>query len=71
MMNGTNASEIPQLISQLMTPMFMVTGAASMNWGLQRLQVVLTNRIHQVAKRSRFDLRPKVHDAIFEGFTAE
>ena len=24
---------------------------------------MLTNRIHQVAKRSRFDLRPKVHDA--------
>ena len=33
--------------------------------------VLLTNRIHQVAKRSRFELRPKVHDAIFEGFTAE
>ncbi len=33
--------------------------------------VMLTNRIHQVAKRSRFDLRPKIHDAIFEGFTAE
>ncbi len=33
--------------------------------------VMLTNRIHQVAKRSRFDLRPKVHDAIALGFTAE
>lgn len=33
--------------------------------------VMLTNRIHQFAKRSRFDLRPKVHDAIFEGLTAE
>ena len=33
--------------------------------------VMLTNRIHQIAKRSRFDLRPKIHDAIFEGFTAE
>jgi CubicO group peptidase (beta-lactamase class C family) len=33
--------------------------------------VMLTNRIHQVAKRSRFDLRPKVHDAIVEGLTAE
>ena len=33
--------------------------------------VMLTNRIHQVAKRSRFDLRPKIHDAIFEGLTAE
>jgi len=33
--------------------------------------VMLTNRIHQVAKRSRFDLRPKVHDAIVEAFTAE
>ena len=33
--------------------------------------VMLTNRVHQVAKRSRFDLRPKVHDAIVEGLTAE
>ncbi len=33
--------------------------------------VMLTNRIHQVAKKSRFELRPKVHDAIFEAFTAE
>ena len=32
--------------------------------------VMLTNRIHQVAKRSRFDLRPKVHNAIVEAFTA-
>lgn len=32
--------------------------------------VMLTNRIHQVVKRSRFDLRPKVHDAIVEAFTA-
>jgi CubicO group peptidase (beta-lactamase class C family) len=32
--------------------------------------VMLTNRVHQVAKRSRFDLRPKVHDAIVEGLTA-
>lgn len=47
-MSVTSNSEIPQFISQLMTPMFMVTGAASMNWGLQRLQVVLTNRIHQL-----------------------
>lgn len=33
--------------------------------------VMLTNRIHQVAKRSRFELRPKIHDAIFEGLSAE
>lgn len=33
--------------------------------------VMLTNRIHQYAKRSRFDLRPKIHDAIVEGLTAE
>ncbi|MCP4906303.1 MAG: beta-lactamase family protein [bacterium] len=32
--------------------------------------VMLTNRIHQVAKRSRFDLRPQVHDAIVEAFSA-
>jgi hypothetical protein len=45
-MTAASHPEIPQFISQLMTPIFMVTGAASMNWGLQRLQVVLTNRIH-------------------------
>jgi len=33
--------------------------------------VMLTNRLHQVTKRSRFVLRPKVHDAIVEGLTAE
>jgi CubicO group peptidase (beta-lactamase class C family) len=33
--------------------------------------VMLTNRIHQVSKRSHFSLRPKVHDAIVEGLTAE
>ena len=32
--------------------------------------VMLTNRVHQVAKRSRFDLRPLIHDFIFEGLTA-
>jgi hypothetical protein len=32
-------------IRTLLTPMFMVTGAASMNWGLQRLQSMLINRI--------------------------
>jgi CubicO group peptidase (beta-lactamase class C family) len=33
--------------------------------------VMLTNRVHQVAKRSHFGLRPKIHDAIVEGLTAE
>ena len=39
---------------------------------LQReaIVVMLTNRVHQVAKRSRFDLRPQVHDAIIEAFEA-
>ena len=32
--------------------------------------VMLTNRVHQVAKRSKFDLRPEVHDAIREAFEA-
>ncbi|MEM9176685.1 MAG: serine hydrolase domain-containing protein [Myxococcota bacterium] len=32
--------------------------------------VMLTNRIHQVVKRSKFALRPKVHDAIVDAFTA-
>jgi CubicO group peptidase (beta-lactamase class C family) len=30
--------------------------------------VLLTNRVHLVAKRSRFALRPKVHDLIIEAF---
>ncbi len=33
--------------------------------------VLLTNRVHQVAKRSYFGLRPKVHDLIVESFTYE
>jgi CubicO group peptidase (beta-lactamase class C family) len=36
----------------------------------EAIVVMLTNRIHQVAKRSRFDLRPTIHDAILEGFLA-
>ena len=32
--------------------------------------VMLTNRIHQVVKRSKFALRPKIHDAIVGAFTA-
>lgn len=37
--------QLPQFISTLLTPMFMVTGAASMNWGLQRLQFVVVGRL--------------------------
>ena len=33
--------------------------------------VLLTNRVHLVAKRSRFELRPRVHDMIIEAFLAE
>ena len=29
---------------------------------------MLTNRIHLIAKRSQFSLRPIVHDAILEAF---
>jgi len=32
--------------------------------------VMLTNRVHLVAKRSRFELRPRVHDLIREAFAA-
>jgi CubicO group peptidase (beta-lactamase class C family) len=32
--------------------------------------VMLTNRVHQVAKRSKFELRPEVHDLIREAFEA-
>ncbi len=36
----------------------------------EAIVVMLTNRVHQVAKRSRFGLRPQVHDAIIEAFEA-
>ncbi len=32
--------------------------------------VVLANRVHSVAKRSRFELRPLVHDLVMEAFLA-
>lgn len=32
--------------------------------------VLLTNRVHMVAKRSQFGLRPKIHDLLIEAFTA-
>jgi len=32
--------------------------------------VMLTNRVHQVAKKSRFELRPQVHDLLMEAFLA-
>jgi CubicO group peptidase (beta-lactamase class C family) len=34
----------------------------------EAIVVLLTNRVHLVAKRSRFELRPLVHDAILEAF---
>jgi CubicO group peptidase (beta-lactamase class C family) len=36
----------------------------------EAIVVMLTNRVHLVAKRSQFELRPRVHDAIIEGLTA-
>ncbi len=39
---------------------------------LQReaIVILLANRVHLVAKRSRFDLRPKIHDQIIDAFDA-
>lgn len=37
----------------------------------EAIVVMLTNRIHLVAKRSKFTLRPKIHDLIMEGLLAE
>ena len=34
----------------------------------EAIVTMLTNRVHQVAKRSYFGLRPKVHDLIMEAF---
>lgn len=46
---------MPEFIRMLLTPMFMVSGAASMNWGLQRLQSALIQRIRQL-NDERLDL---------------
>ena len=32
--------------------------------------VLLSNRVHLIAKKSRFELRPEVHDLIWEAFLA-
>ena len=37
----------------------------------EAIVVMLTNRVHQIAKRSRFELRAAVHDGIREAFAAE
>ncbi len=36
----------------------------------EAIVVMLTNRAHQVAKKSRFELRPRIHDIILEAFRA-
>ena len=36
----------------------------------EAIVVMLTNRVHLVAKRSRFSLRPQIHDYILEGLLA-
>jgi len=41
-------TELPEYIRTLLTPMFMVTGAASMNWGLQRLHSALIWRVRHL-----------------------
>ncbi len=37
----------------------------------EAIVVMLTNRAHLIAKRSRFELRPRIHDLIIEGLTAD
>lgn len=37
----------------------------------EAIVVMLTNRVHMVAKRSQFELRPRIHDLIIEGLTAD
>jgi hypothetical protein len=41
-----NPESLPEFVRTLLTPMFMVTGAASMNWGLQRIHFTIVNRLH-------------------------
>ena len=33
--------------------------------------VMLTNRVHPIVRRARFELRATVHDLLVEGMTAE
>jgi Flp pilus assembly protein TadB len=47
-MIDTTTTALPRFIGMLLAPMFMVSGSASMNWGLQRLQSMLTARIHKL-----------------------
>ena len=37
----------------------------------EAIVVMLTNRVHLIAKRSRFDLRPTVHNHIIDAFNAD
>jgi hypothetical protein len=48
-----NPDAVPQFIATLLTPMLMVSGAASMIWGLQRLQFAIVNRLRALAPSSR------------------
>ena len=36
-----------------------------------RIVVMLTNRVHLVDKKSKFELRPIVHDFVMDSFLAE
>ena len=36
----------------------------------EAIVVLLTNRVHLVAKRSRFELRPVIHDLVIDAFLA-
>jgi hypothetical protein len=45
----TGPEQLPQFIRTLLTPMFMVTGAASMNWGLQRVHSTIIGRVRRLS----------------------
>ena len=61
-----NPEEIPRFIQTLLTPMLMVTGAASMNWGLQRLQFALTSRLRALGEEQWQLVHSPARDVVTE-----
>lgn len=59
------ADDIPSFIQTLLTPMLMVGGAASMNWGLQRLQFSIVTRLRLLGDE-RLELTHKAQDVLAE-----
>jgi hypothetical protein len=48
-----SAQNIEGIFRIFLTPMLMVTGAATMIWGIQRIQMVIYERLHLLANEQR------------------